>query len=532
MNQISPTTLPVTPIAPATPDAPENATPEGDGSFDSLLQQSTDEPAEPIVAIAEEPVKPALPTDVLEAATQAGLLVMLFAPPTILPIPTAPPEAASTNPVAADDTPSLETPAVTPSRPTNDTTHAPIPKTSRQTPPVAQPAAAPQLSEPPSEPLPKPAHAAHEVANVLGIIPPVQAAPAAIANPSIPIAPIVSTKPVTVVEQPATFAPGVPFRDAITYTKMAVIEPAIPAGSGPEMAPADFTTPLAQPIPVEIAAPSARAAETLSQPVATTVSETIAVVSKAIEFTGMTAAKPGNGMQAPTLQRPQRSAPVTSAEPVSKEVAPAVVSIDGTQTVRPATQNGREHSADDHAANPERQPTPDLAASSFSNEMSPAFSSNEVAVPVRPAEVKQVVMQTIHAAERLRASGQERVEVAVKLDGGHELTIHLRMANGEVTPYIRTESESLRVMLEQNWSLFSQRGGDRELRITTPVFESPQTSSNMSDLNQQRDGRQRAFNESASEFLQSLTHRRNTTLNTPRPVLATPAPTPGATHYA
>ncbi len=588
MNQISQTTPPVTPITSATPDAPENAASEGEGSFDSLLQQSTDEPAEPIIAIAAEPVKPAVATDVLEAAAQAGLLVMLFAPPTILPIPTAPPEATCANPVAAHDMPSAGTPAVAPSRPTDDNTPTPIPQAARQTPPAARPAAAPQLSQPPSELLPKPvrevavplqdakplpkkeAVPTHEVANVLGIIPPVQAAPTvitdpsvfntptlspkpvsvadpsvsitpslspklvAVTSPSVPTSPTVSTEPAMAVEQPPTFAPAVPFRDAITYTNMAVIEPAIVAVSAPEMAPADFTTRLAQPIPVEIAAPAASAPETLSQPVAAVVSETIAVVSKAIEFTGMMAAKPGDGMSAPTLQRPQRSAPAISTEPVSKEVTPAIALVDGMQTLRPvpmpATQNERERSTDDHAENTERQPTPELATSSFPNEMAPAFSSNEVAAPIRPAEVTQVVTQTIHAAERLRASGQERVELSVRLEGGQELIIHLRMANGEVTPIIRTESEPLRIALEQNWSLFSQRGGDSELRIVTPIFESPQTSSNMSDLNQQRDQRQRAFNELAPEFFQSQNQRRNPAPNPPRP--ASTAPANGVSFYA
>ena len=156
------------------------------------------------------------------------------------------------------------------------------------------------------------------------------------------------------------------------------------------------------------------------------------------------------------------------------------------------------------------------------------FASHGATAPIRSADVAQVVTQTIHAAEQLRATGQERVEVAVKLEGGHDIIIQLRMANGEVTPVIRTDSEPLRLALERNWSLFSQRGGDRDLRVTTPVFESPQTSSNMSDLNHQRDGRQRAFNEPAHEFSQPQSPRRNA----PRSAGTTPALTTGVRLYA
>ena len=169
---------------------------------------------------------------------------------------------------------------------------------------------------------------------------------------------------------------------------------------------------------------------------------------------------------------------------------------------------------------------PGIASPTFPGELVNTMPRTDGSAPVKAADVVQVVTNTLQGAERLIASGQERVALAVKLDNGSELTIHLRVANGQVIPIIRTESEPLRAALEQNWSRFSQRGGENELRITTPVFESPQTSSNMSNPHQQREERQRTFNESATEFYQNPTPRRNAPPTPPRP--ATPLPAPAA----
>ena len=165
---------------------------------------------------------------------------------------------------------------------------------------------------------------------------------------------------------------------------------------------------------------------------------------------------------------------------------------------------------DENPANPENSSAPisDFPQATITNE---AMSAKLVTTPgarIQQADVAQVVNHTLAAAERLRTSGQERVDVALKLEGGQELTIQLRIANGQVTPTIRTESEPLRIALEQNWAQFSQRSGERELQITKPIFESPQTSSNMTDLNQQREGRQRAYQEPASTFAQQYSDKR------------------------
>ena len=246
----------------------------------------------------------------------------------------------------------------------------------------------------------------------------------------------------------------------------------------------------------------------------------------------MIAAKPGRVMPAPTLQSAPRTESATSAASVSNPYSTERAAIDETQSLRsapiPAGELGRERSTNEHADNPESPLNPEIEMPGFPREMgSPATSL----APIRNAEVMQTMTHIQRATEQLRVSGRDRVELGVTLDSGHQLTIQLRMTNGEVTPIIRTESEPLRIALEQNWVLFSQRGGEGDLRITTPVFESPQTSSNMSDLNQQRDQRQRAFNEPAHESFQPPFQRRNTPSN-PRPSPAAPPPTSGVRLYA
>ena len=253
-------------------------------------------------------------------------------------------------------------------------------------------------------------------------------------------------------------------------------------------------------------------------------------------ITGTTAAKPGDAMPAPTIQRSARSARATSAEPVVTAATQPVTTIDRTPAFRgapvAAAKNGREHSQSDHPQNADRPAIAEFTPTGIPQPPAAPSRGADPIAPIRPADVAQVVERTAIATAQLRATGQERLEVAVRLDSGHELTIELHMANGEVMPVIRTESEPLRLALERNWSLFSQRGGDREVRVSTPVFESPQTSSNMSDLNYQRDGRQRAFQEAATEFANPQTLRRGTAPTPPRPAPHTPAPASGVRLYA
>ena len=557
MNNVGQSMLPVAPSAAITPapNAAESEAPVGGDSFDSMLQQLSDEPASENSVPVDEHAKPDVEADAVDAA-QVGLIGMPFAPPTIPPLPIVSTDFTFTNPVAASGTRepatiSPKAPATTFPRTGDGGTRSPAPLESRQTASPAKPAVVSDLVRRLSDPLPQPvrdvaapqqdqkplppwdAPPTLNVANVLGIIPPVQATPTASIDAAIRSTPHPGIKPA--VASVATITQPIPFIDAPTFTAPDN-KPAFVAQSAPDVAPATFADPTAQPIPAEIAVPASLAANTLSRPIASHDPESIRGDFAPANFTGTTAAKPGHAMPAPTLQRQQRPAPVTSAGAVSNELAPVASPLDGAQTLRPspvpAAQNGREHPAGDHSENTERPPTPDIATAGFPPDAVTTFASHDATAPIRSADVAQVVTQTIHAAEQLRATGQEHVEVAVKLEGGHELIIELRVANGEVTPLIRTDSEPLRQALEQNWSHFSQRGGDRELRVTTPVFESTQTSSNMSDLNQQRDGRQRAFNEPAHEFPQSSTPRRNAPLGTPHPASPTPAPTSRVSLYA
>lgn len=146
--------------------------------------------------------------------------------------------------------------------------------------------------------------------------------------------------------------------------------------------------------------------------------------------------------------------------------------------------------------NPAASTTP--VANSF---VAPANLSDEPAAIPR-TQVEAIIHRTLEAAERIRTTGGQHVEVQIKLDAGQELTVRLQITHGEVRPVFVTESHQLRQALEQNWSQFSERAADRSLRVTTPIFESPNSQSNMSDLNQHgREDRQRAFAEAQEAAL-------------------------------
>ncbi|MCE9612517.1 MAG: hypothetical protein K8R23_20140 [Chthoniobacter sp.] len=131
----------------------------------------------------------------------------------------------------------------------------------------------------------------------------------------------------------------------------------------------------------------------------------------------------------------------------------------------------------------------------------PPAAEAPLAPPVVRAEVETVIHRTMEAAERLRATGGERLEVQIRLDAGHELTVRLHLLQGEVKPVFVTESQELRRAIEQNWAQFTDRSSDKSTRVTTPVFESPNSQSGMNDLNQrQREGRERAFSQAQDEF--------------------------------
>ena len=505
MNQIG-STLPPIAAAPAAPGDSEAASmlaPEGGGSFDALLQHLGEQPVEvsdPVPVLAAEKA-PAMPDHTADALLTAGLLAMFGLPvvsPLPAPVPAPPREGMDADPraeigskelpVAAPEIPSPQFSQPAQPWPVTPLAAAPL----SIAPPKTKPASIREVATPPptkDEPLPAPAAPVLNVATVRGIIPPVQSAVAILAETSTPT-------PV------ATFS-------------IEDVDPAIPAAT-PAIIPAIFTGKAEQPTAAENKTPTPEIPAAIATAATGQISREVAPIARTEIFGGMVAAKPGRAMSAPTFHRSPSQTAAIPAE-VSATVA-ATPSLRHAPVL--AVENERERSANEPPENAETSlvPAPDFPQAAFSSEpvrTSPTHRSTE---RIQPTDVAQVVSHTLAATERLRTSGQERVEVALKLEGGQELTIQLRVANGRVTPTIRTESEPLRLALEQNWAQFSQRSGDRELQITKPVFESPQTSSNLTDLNQQRDGRQRTFQEPAGSFAQPSLPRRNPAPGTPTPI--------------
>lgn len=152
---------------------------------------------------------------------------------------------------------------------------------------------------------------------------------------------------------------------------------------------------------------------------------------------------------------------------------------------------------------------------------------------VSRAEVVRIVERTADAAVRMRAAGTERIEVAVQLGNGDQLTIQLQFTNGEVTPHFRTSSEGLRTALEQHWTQFSERASDRGVRLTPPVFDVNSSSSNMADLSQQRHGRDAAYADAQAELFSHLPRRtRPARVLAAAPFESSPAAPAGVRAYA
>lgn len=561
MNNIGQSLLP---IAPATPETPMqggfgNETPSGGDSFESLLQLLSGDAVDGLTLPVEEPAKAATEPDAVEALAEAGLFL---APPVVttfpapVPEPVAPlngtDESDGTNArvvaegaVREASAPPPESVAGIATPSVNAKSPLPILSPARRiafaAAPQSEPASPEALPQPDSKrqdaPQPPQPSTVHDLASLSGIALPVQAAPLASIEAAASSAPVASVQraPLSVrtiaSERQSAALPAIePARarevassiEAIAVTPkvelQTVLDPKLETPAAPALKPTS--------------APAHPIADAEPQPSLATA----AVNPEPNIITGMTAAKPGDAMPAPTIQRLPRTARATSAEPISTAATPTVTTPDRTQTLRDAplaaAQNGREHSPNDHAENTDRTAFPEIAANNISQQPPTTNANTDPVAPVRAADVAQVVEHTVRATEQLRASGHERIEVAVKLDSGHDITIQLHVANGEVMPVIRTESEPLRLALEQNWTLFSQRGGDRELRVNTPVFESPQTSSNMSDLNQQRDGRQRAQQDTVPDYLYPQSLRRNAPHNPQHSAASSPAPSVGVRHYA
>jgi hypothetical protein len=132
------------------------------------------------------------------------------------------------------------------------------------------------------------------------------------------------------------------------------------------------------------------------------------------------------------------------------------------------------------------------------------------AAEVTRLEMTSIVNQAVDAAQQIKATGPERVEVKLQLESGETLSIQLQLSRGEVKPVFRAESESLRIALEQNWAQFSNRAEERGVRLASAVFESPQSSLGMNDQSGQQSGRERGQAASPQEDLFSPTPFRRT----------------------
>ena len=105
----------------------------------------------------------------------------------------------------------------------------------------------------------------------------------------------------------------------------------------------------------------------------------------------------------------------------------------------------------------------------------------------RPAAT--ILNQVMESAAKMRMDGQNNIDMQVRLRDGTEVSIKLQWSNGGIQATFKTASSELRQALEQNWPQFSSESTGRGVRMTTPVFESPDMRSGTNDLTQQQ-GRQ------------------------------------------
>lgn len=217
------------------------------------------------------------------------------------------------------------------------------------------------------------------------------------------------------------------------------------------------------------------------------------VVHGSLEVGGTSAAMQNRVMPEPVKSR--ATEPKTAALSADRSAPESVASPVEIRLPVPAQKQDTtgEHGGEKPGFQPPPNDAPAPVATFANSFAAPAAAADEPAAVSR-TQTETIVHRTMDAAERLRVTGGERVEVQIKLDAGQTLTVRLQLVHGEVKPIFLTDSHELRQAIEQNWSQFSDRGADRNVRLTTPVFESPNSQSGMNDLNQQqREGRQRAF---------------------------------------
>ncbi len=220
-----------------------------------------------------------------------------------------------------------------------------------------------------------------------------------------------------------------------------------------------------------------------------------------------------------------------SADPSSPELG------NPQSDIRVIALGGQEHTAGEH-----REEEPGFQSQTNDAPAPNATPANSIVGPVVAADepgavsrtqTETIVHRTMDAVERIRVTDGERVEIEIKLDAGPALTVRLQVIRGEVKPTFLTDSHALRQAIEKSWSQFSERGGERSVRVTTPVFESPNSQSGMNDLNQQqREGRRRAFAEAWEEASAGRMPAGPNSSHGVGPALAAAAPSVGVRLYA
>ena len=184
-----------------------------------------------------------------------------------------------------------------------------------------------------------------------------------------------------------------------------------------------------------------------------------------------------------TTTEPLRASSLTTAES-SATFSTAIVTPHHAPTPHPSPEDYQQ-SPDEHPqdATPHSESSQSPLLSSFPDATSPLPTPKGNLSPITPA-LDTVIQRTLEATERLRASGNEQLEVKVRLDSGHEVTVSLHLSRGEIKPTFLTDSAELRHALENHWNQFSDQNPERSVRITTPIFASTQTESGQNNLGQ------------------------------------------------
>lgn len=339
----------------------------------------------------------------------------------------------------------------------------------------------------------------------MGDLPPTPAfgLPSAPALPLKPLLPQEALPPQEAVFPPEPTRPlrSEPVVEAMHTPTSGLLTPSAPASGSGESAPRRSAIPPFPPAATLFQESFAQAVSMPEPSLATgETAATATLLQAALPMRGTSGAKQGRTMPdtpTPPASEPEKATSAAAFEPAQPVLVPLASASNLHATVPPSWQQ--------YPAGEQREERPAFFAQANEAPAStPAFPGSFVAPAPRADEpaanvstpAETIVHRTLEAAERLRVTGGERLELRIKLETGQELTVRLQLAHGEVRPVFLTASPELRQALEQNWAHFSARADERQVRVTTPVFESPNAQSGMNDSTpQQREGRQHAFAE-------------------------------------